>query len=194
MPSIEDGSFDELLGLPPTPDERQAVETLLDEGVPRETAEQARIRALEAQIAEFSSEVKAKSEVPEKTPAEKEREHRQALIATKSFNAATESYETISDDDSDLIVLHILDSGFTFASKVWWVGQTVKIKRGGKAYEATVDRDGDSWLDDLSPEAQYGRWGKQVVGIGPWIGKPFNDEVSKLDAFRQGAAPVVNFK
>lgn len=192
MPSVEDGSFDDLLGDPVSTKEKADLADLKDGGEPSETPEQLRIRELENQIAKFSALAEEKAAAEAKSPQEKEIEHRKAIQATARFNSSQESFEAVEDDDPDLIVFHVLQSGFTFAGKVWWVGQTVKVKRGGLAYEATVDRNGASFLDDLSPATQRARYnGKIVLGEGPWTGPSFNDGVSKLDAFRKDAAPVV---
>jgi hypothetical protein len=67
----------------------------------------------------------------------------------------------------------------------------VRIKRGGRAYNSTVNRLGQSWLDDLSVEAQVARFGQVVVGEGRWAGQEFNDEIALADAARGDAAPVI---
>jgi hypothetical protein len=197
MPSKENGSFDALLDDVPAVEEVQALAELKDEGTPAETPEQARIKALELElqerIAKFDTMIAAQSVAPvvEKTEAQKALEHNKAVAATHAVLNAPEAYEQADGDDEDFIVFHVLESGLTFLDKVWWIGQTIRVKRDGVAYKNTVDRAGESWLDDLSVGAQYRRFGKQVVALGPWTGPDFNDEVSKQDATRGTAAPLV---
>jgi hypothetical protein len=187
MPSVDNnGSFDELLGSPIPAAEKESLSALLNDG--GETPEQARIRELEAKLNAFAE----KEKLAEKSADEKEKEHRAAVSATSSFNAAADSFEEVKEGDPDVITFHILESGLTFAGKVWWIGQTVNIKRGGKVWQESLDRNGNTWLADLSPAAQYKQFRKQVVGIGPWPGPAFDDAISKQDATRGNAAPVVN--
>lgn len=187
MPSVEDGSFDELLGEPVTKSEKDAITSLKDDGVPAETPAEARIRELEAKIAALEA-----TPAPAlKTEEEKNREHRAAIAANTAALSAPEAFEEAEMSDPSTISFHILDTGFTFADRVWNFGQNVSIKRGGRAYQDTIDRDGKSWLDDLSRSAQFARFRKIVIGEGFWDGPAFNDAVSKLDAKRGSAAPVV---
>lgn len=180
--------FDSLLDSPPTEEEKSAVASLKDEGVPVETPQEARIRELEETIARLSAAQAAAPAEPD--PATKERQHREALAKTQTVLNSGESFETVSEDD-DVITLHILDTGITFAGKVWNYGQNVQIKRGGEAYKGTVDRNGNSWLDDLSPEAQKARFKRIVVGEGLYSGPEFKDAIAAEDARRGTAAPVV---
>jgi hypothetical protein len=188
MVSPDTGSFDDLLNDTPSIAEKAALSSLKDGGAPSESPEMARIRALEEQLAAAEKKVS----LAEKSAEEKAQEHRKAVAVTGSFNNAPDRYEAVNEDD-DYIVFHILESGFTFADRVWWVGQTIKIKKDGKAYQETLDRNGDTWLADISPEAQMARWNKIVLGQGPWTGPEFNDEVSKQDAKRGDAAPLIAF-
>lgn len=194
-PSIEDaGSFDDLLNTPPTAEEKKSVADLKDSGKPAETPEQARIRELEAKI-EALAAVAAAAPPAEvvKTPEQKEAEHRQAVTANAAALSAREAFED-NIDDADTITIHILESGFTFADRVWNFGQNVQIKRGGKAYQDTVDRDGNSWLDDLSVAAQRRRFRKIVVGEGLYDGPEFNDAIAAADKGRGNKAPVITIK
>lgn len=188
MPSDEDGSFDDLLDSSPSREELDALALLNDTGTPPETPAQIRIRELEAQLAEMAE---AAAKVVEKTPEQKTAEHRAAVAATAAVFAAPEAFEQVADGD-DVITLHILDSGFTFGDRVWNYGQTVQFKRDGRAYKDTIDRNGDTWLSDLSPQAQIKRFGKIKVGLGPWPGPEFTDELAKQDARRGTAAPIIN--
>ena len=177
--------FDDLLGVPPTVEEKAAaVEVTSPEGA--DTPEQIRIRELEAQIAAFAA-------VPvEKSETVKNLEHTLALRANSAALSAHETLEEVIEDDPNVIMIHVLDTGISFADRVWNYGQSVGFKRGGKAYQDTVDRNGVSWLDDLSAKAQYARFGKIVIGVGPYYGPAFNDEIERLDEKRKLAAPVIN--
>lgn len=176
-------TLDDLLGTPPTDEEKAAVALSKTGGEPAITPEQARIAELEARIAELSAE-------REKTPEDKAKEHAAALAANSRFDSAEERFDTASGDDD--IVIHILRDGVTFASRVWYLGQTIRFPRSGAAYQDTLDRNGKSWLDDLSEETQIRRYGKVLFGVGPWRGKAFNDALSAEDQKRGDAAPVIN--
>lgn len=181
-------TLDDLLGNPPTDEEKAAVALSKTGGEPTITPEQARIAELEAQIAALQ----APAEGEEKSAEQKAKEHAAALAATKRFDSAQEVFDTTSGDDD--IVIHILRDGATFAGRVWYLGQTVRFPRGGSAYEETRDRNGVSWLDDLSDEAQIRRYGKLLFGVGPWTGPAFNDALAEEDRKRGDAVPVTLLK
>lgn len=70
--------------------------------------------------------------------------------------------------------IHFRESGFTFATSDSYAGQFVS-RRGqtvtvtAALIEASLDRDGNSWLDLIdSPAEQIERWGAVQFGRGPW--------------------------
>lgn len=72
--------------------------------------------------------------------------------------------DTIKAGPGDL--LHVLVSGTTAFGWVWSRGDSILLNP--EQVELTRDRDGRSWLDDLSEDAQIRRWGRPRFGIGPW--------------------------
>jgi hypothetical protein len=62
-------------------------------------------------------------------------------------------------------VLHCLGSVLVFGN-AWKRGDTFTLSR--EMVQATVDLNGDTWLDDLSESAQVRRWGEPRIGVGPW--------------------------
>lgn len=61
--------------------------------------------------------------------------------------------------------IHALDD-LTAFSFVWPRGSTVELT--AERIASTFNRLGQSWLADLSEEAQLRRWGRVRVGVGPW--------------------------
>lgn len=198
MSLFDEESFEDLLG--ETHNDEESADDLLastDENAKTSDAEPVpeaeaakddqRIRDLEEQL-RVLTEAQARSGI--KTPEEKDKDHRVALRETAAVLSAKEQLEPVSEDD-DVITIHVLDTGLTFADRVWSYGQTIQFKRGGLAYSDTVDRTGKSWLDDISPEAQLQRFHKIIVGSGPYTGPEFKDELTESDKQRGNAAPII---
>lgn len=61
--------------------------------------------------------------------------------------------------------IHAVDD-LTAFSFVWPRGSTIELT--AERIASTVNRLGQSWLSDLSEEAQLRRWGRVRVGLGPW--------------------------
>lgn len=181
--------LDELLGTPASSEEQEALFSLNDGGVPAETPEQIRIRELEAKLDAVLASQTAVEE--EKTPEQKTLEHSQAIQQTRQLLTSSDDFEEVEPDDDDSIHIHILRSGVTAFGRVWHVGQEIVLSKSGTAYEGTKNRNGVSWLDDLSPATQIKKWKKQRFGIGPWPFEPFHDDIAKEDAARANRAPVV---
>ncbi len=178
--------FDSLLGTPPSDQEKENLAALNDGGVPAETPEQARIRELEAKLA--AAEAAAAAPKEEKTREEKQLEHNQALALTRDVLSAEEKFEPV--DGENVIHLHVLETGITVFGRVWYSGQELTIPIDGEAYKSTFDRNGDSWLTDISPSAQIKRWGKQRFGVGPWPYAPHDDEIAAEDKRRGTRVPL----
>ena len=160
------------------------------------TPDQLRIEELEAELAK-PIEVASESllENPEKTPEQLRIEELEMKLAQRNAQVlenAPERFEEISEG-TDIILLHVVEDGFTQFGRVWLRGQELRLTP--KDYEETKDRNGVSWVDTLlnDPQAQYSRWGRVYIAPGPFQPRPgevFNDEVSKEDARRKGAIPT----
>jgi hypothetical protein len=101
----------------------------------------------------------------EKSPAQKDREHAAALAEADRARkeAMVPVPPDIAEPNADVIV-HVVLDGFTALGKVWYYGETIKVRRGSPVYTQTIDREGESWIE-LSPETQLERWG--VVKFRP---------------------------
>jgi hypothetical protein len=110
----------------------------------------------------------------DKTPEEVEAEHASALeAARKASEEAQVAIPTIGvapTEEAD-ILLHVLVDGFTVLGKVWYKGEEIRLKRGTREFELTVDSTGRSWTD-MSPEEQIDRYnGVQQFGVGLFPGR-----------------------
>lgn len=74
----------------------------------------------------------------------------------------TTETETIQPQPGD--VLHILAGGLMLFGQAYRRGDTLVLQPDH--FERSRDRHGDSWLSDLSEEAQVSRWGAVKLGIG----------------------------
>lgn len=157
-----------------------------------ETPEQARIRALRAELAKPVPVFSDEPDTPEQAEIkdlEDQLARRQSAVVEKSPTqyAPTATGETI--------LIHVLLDGFIAMGEVWYRGQELEFAVGSEAYEQTKDRRGVSWVDLASDlPAQYARWGKQYLGEGRFIGRPdekFEDDIAKADQRRGRAVPLV---
>lgn len=55
--------------------------------------------------------------------------------------------EVEAQKEADTILIHFVRDGVTAFGTVWYAGQEVEIERGSEAFRATIDRSGNSWLD-----------------------------------------------
>lgn len=165
---------------------------------PVETEAEIRIRELEAKLAAATSgHAEPKPFVPSSqlTPDQlKVRELEDQLARTQAgnFDNAPEAFE---EADGDTITVHILVDGFTAQGRVWYRGQTIVFQRAGSAYQQTLDRNGNSWLDIVNnPQAQIKQYGHVAFGSGPWPFSDYDDSAAaKAEAARRNAAPVLQF-
>lgn len=102
--------------------------------------------------------------------------------------------DTFAPAKGKVIIVHVVEDGFTEFGRVWMRGQELHIDQA--AYERTKDRNGDTWIDTLlnDPHAQYRKWGRVYVAPGPFQARPgefFEDSLTKEDARRKGAIPAM---
>lgn len=116
-------------------------------------------------------------EVAEETAEQRElRELREELARLKEAAFAKPDPEAASklDDekpkDGDDILIHFVEDGFTAQGEIWYRGQELQFTVGNKAWQDTLDRQGNSWVlaDD---RAQMNRFDKVMFRRGPWPGK-----------------------
>jgi hypothetical protein len=146
--------------------------------------------ALLARIREVEAELAKPVPVPEPTPEpaafvpteklspdeQKLRDLEDALAKRKAdaLVAAPVEYDNSGHEGENVILIHILEDGFIFNGVTWYKGQEVEFVVGSLAYEQTKDRNGWTWLDIAGdPAAQYRKWRKQYIGLGPWPGLPW---------------------
>jgi hypothetical protein len=191
------GDFDDLLGDLPSAEEKDALQNLKDEGSPdagtTDPAAAARIASLEERLERALALLEAKDEVPEKTAAEKDAEHRRAIEISRNLTSGADKYEDPSEyEEGEILEIHFLDDGITSNGRVWEKGQTVQYVIGGRAYNETKDRNGRTWLEHLSHNEQLQRWGRIRVGFGPYPLALPEDHVNPEEAKRGKRAPVLS--
>lgn len=182
MPARNSGSeepldLDDLLGT--DEDVAAAVVSEHPEMVPAESAEERRIRELQAELAKPAPKKNARP-TPESqlTPDQKKiRDLEDQLARRRSQEAddADTEWEEASGE-GERILLHVCEDGLIAMGVVWYRGQEIEFVVGSEAYEQTKDRNGVSWLDMLDDiDAQFERWGAQYIKRGPWRGKKWGD-------------------
>jgi len=68
-------------------------------------------------------------------------------------------------DDHGVNVLLAAPTAWTPTVATLGFGEQIEISE--EVYALNKDRMGDSWMDDLTPDAQIRRWGRIRVGAGP---------------------------
>lgn len=167
---------------------------------PVESAEDARIRALEEQLATPMPIVEPEPrEDPEKEVKKariKDLEDKLARRNTAIIDAAPTTYEADSEN-GEKILLHIREDGFIALGEVWYRGQELEFTRGSVSYERTKDSLGNTWIDLAGDEnAQLSKWGHYYLGSGPFVprkGERFDDDLVAEDARRGRAIPTRRF-
>lgn len=146
---------------------------------PTETDAQRRIRELQAAL---DAPMPEPSDPVYKPAAELTDEERQIRdledrLAQRRAKEAEERGVTYADqEEGETLLIHFLTDGFTFGGQSWYRGQEVEFVIGSEAYEQTKDRNGKTWLDLVDDiDAQYKRWGTQVIARGPWRGRQWDD-------------------
>lgn len=202
-------NFDDLLDL--TPDDEAifgdliSAEDTVEEVAPveeiEEDSEDAYIRQMEEELAKplpaSEDEVLPDEPSMEKTAKQLRIEELEDQLARRNaakIDSASVTYSRPTGKGAKVLI-HIVEDGFTALGSVWYRGQEIEFEIPGIDYDRTKDINGNSWVDiagDLS--AQYARWGKQYLALGPFVARPgekFEDEVAAEDARRGRAVPMV---
>lgn len=152
---------------------------------PTETADQKRIRELEAELSKpvvkrAEPEIpKPESQLSEEQKRIRELEDLLARRKTTDLENAEPEYE---DVEGETILLHVLEDGFTACGQIWYRGQEIEFVRGSVAHKQQLDRNGDSWLDLIEDiDAQFDKWGRQMIAAGPWRGRKWGDTSTLKD-------------
>lgn len=107
------------------------------------------------------------------TPLEREirdAEDMLAAKATQEMASAAPAYE--APQSGNTILIHIVNDGLPINGQMTYRGQEFEFEVGGKAYNQTLDRFGNTFLDLADDvDAQYQKWGEQKIASGPWRGK-----------------------
>jgi hypothetical protein len=88
--------------------------------------------------------------------------------------------DTLGEDDkapqvpTNSVLIHFVADGFSALEQIWYTGQELEIPIGSRWWEATLDRDGESWML-IDEESQIAKWGKVFFRPGEWPGEPFGD-------------------
>lgn len=165
--------FDDLLAASAT----EPVAEVPVEDIPvseNETPEQKRIRELEAELAKPLPEA---VEAPifddiAKTPEQIKIEELEAKLAERNAALLERAPERFGTEEGKVILIHVVEDGFTEFGRVWMRGQELRIDQA--AYQRTKDRRGHSWVDDLlyDPNKQYEAWHHHYVSPGPFVPRP----------------------
>ena len=138
----------------------------------------------ETKIVEPSSvKVEVEDIVVEEAPVEEVVEqdaesasHAQALLEGARQLPEDRFDETEPDEVDQTILLHFIEDGFSAFATVWYRGQELEVVKGSRSYEATLDRNVESWLDLVDNDyEQAKRFGKVMFRKGPWFGEPSSD-------------------
>lgn len=164
-------------------------------GADAESIEDARIRELREALAAPLPDFSTKSDVP-LTPKQREiQELEDQLAKRNAIIAESTPLQYVISGTGETILVHVVLDGFIALGEVWYRGQELEFEIGSPAHRQTFNSKGESWLDlagDL--QAQYDRWGKQYLAVGPFVGlrgEKFDDEVARSDARRGRAVPLI---
>lgn len=95
--------------------------------------------------------------------AERDRQHAAALAAVSHFEALPPVYQP---SETEAILIHFVEDGFTFAGQVWYTGQEIQIGPDHPRWQEVLP-----WIL-LTRFEQVERYGKQYFDRGPWPGRP----------------------
>ena len=93
-----------------------------------------------------------------------------------------------SDVAAEIILIHVLEDGFTAHGRVWYRGQELEYETESRPYRDTLDKAGNSWLlmDDAAQMRAYGR---VMFRPGPWPGEPYADEKAASEEQKRRRIP-----
>lgn len=110
-------------------------------------------------------------ETPEQREIRELKEQVQALMAGLASKTSEEAPKTEdAPEEGDTIVIHFIEDGHTAQGQVWYRGQELEFIVGSKAWNDTLDRNGDSWVL-MSESDQADKWNAVKYRRGPWTGK-----------------------
>ena len=89
---------------------------------------------------------------------------------------------------ADSVLIHFVEDGLSVLEQMWYKGQELEVPIGSRWWEATLDRDGESWML-LDEETQIQRWGKVFFRPGPWPGADFEDARALERERKRGRRP-----
>lgn len=93
--------------------------------------------------------------------------------------------------DGDVVLIHVLEDGFTANGRVWYRGQEIEYTVGDQAYKDTCNIHGESWLE-LDAEGQFARFGKLMFNLGPWPGGEYeNKKAQAAERERNRKPPTI---
>lgn len=90
------------------------------------------------------------------------------------YDSPASSLPKVDKDADDVVTINFVEDGLSAFGKVWLRGEELSIQRDSDSWEATCDRNGDSWID-LDQYDQYERFGKEMFRPGPWAGRSLAD-------------------
>lgn len=172
----------------------------------KDPEEDPEVQALRRALAEAKAQAAAAP--PVEDPKDKLiRELREQLAQQNAANIDNAPTQYEEKGDGEVILIHFVANGFTAQGVGWQRGQEVEFVVGGKAYEQTKDRYGNTWLDLRDdPEGQILRYGTEYFRSGPFRGIPIGStvgltdpediaavqEAAAIEAKRNRAAPLVS--
>lgn len=158
----------------------------------------AQIRMLQEQIAEPDEIVEEDDdEDPEEVAKKNLIKALQDQLTEKKTNAAENGEARLVKASGPGVkkIIHFEQDGFTGFGTLWYRGQELEYTEGGEVYKRTQDSVGDSWLDLAGDRpGQIRKWGKVYFEVGPFVSAPgekFDDDISKEDARRGRAVPII---
>lgn len=87
------------------------------------------------------------------------------------YDTAASTLPKATPGGADVVTINFVEDGLSAFGKVWVRGEELSVKRGTPSWEATCDREGNSWMELTEPE-QYDRWGEVRFREGLWAGRP----------------------
>lgn len=184
--------FDDLLAddtLPATADADAPdnfEDLIADESEPELTADQKRIKELEAALA---AQDEAEAEAAELTEDQKRILELEAMLAERQSAPASDLQYAPATAGGETVIFHFREDGLILFGNVWLRGQEVEVVVGSPQYKDIEHI--IAILDD--EDAQNEKWGRRMVSRGtfkPRKGERFDDEVARADLRRNRRIPI----